>query len=599
MKEREKYITVNERIEFADQMSREPGVKTKRKREDLNIINGSSKSRRKGISKETKIMEQKVDRVDYISQLPEHIIHHIISFLRCKKDAARTSILSKRWRDMWVSFSNLVFDQRKFHGQVRRLETLSEEQIQKIKNVEMFRNYVDNTLQRHVELKDRSIQKFVLHMTHYNSELTTCMDKWIDLALKYNIKELELHVPGYLHGCYRLPQCVFAANTITALRVYGCKLRPCNNLKLSNLQKVCLGKLYVNEWMIENLIRSCPLLEDFRLIYPIGLKTFKVPNLPKLKRVDLHTCSGLREVNLQASNLETFWYLGKKYLPCKIELSTCNTLKNLTLEDAKLKDELFQKHLSCFLVLEKLVLSKCNALENIIISSFKLKTLILRECKQLEEADIDTPNLLSFEYKGDKMPFSSLNPTSLKEAKLYFKPSRPEVNTRFHKGDDHTPWFAKLQAFLERFDYSRGLKLMARSNKNIVVYEKPKGIFLPRVYDLKLDVVKSSVALEDLLDDILRTWHPETLSSLSISRSNLPKLVRKRLIGREKEPSCCTYNIPGTKCWRHFLEYVKTENLVNNKDTSEWIAWLRSSRSMFKINCFKLTWKSRKHVSQE
>ena len=205
-------------------MSREPGVKTKRKRDNLYIINGRAKPRRKGIRIDTKSMEQRVDNVHYISQLPEHIIHQIIGLLRCKKDAARTSVLSKRWRDIWASFSNLVFDQQKFHGQLRGLKTLSEVQISEITNVEVFGNYVDNTLQRCVEQKDRSIQKFALHMTHYNSGLTTHMDRWIDLVLKNNIKELELHVPGYLHRCYSLPQCVFAANKITALKVYGCKL---------------------------------------------------------------------------------------------------------------------------------------------------------------------------------------------------------------------------------------------------------------------------------------------------------------------------------------------------------------------------------------
>ncbi|XVF74454.1 hypothetical protein PTKIN_Ptkin13bG0111600 [Pterospermum kingtungense] len=558
-------------------MSRESGVKRKRKRDDFIIVNGSAKRRRKGS------VEHRVNNVDYISQLPDHIIHQIIGHLRCTKDAARTSVLSKRWRDIWASFSNLVFDQRKFHGQTRN-----------ITNVEMFENYVDNTLQRRIEQKDRSIQKFALHMTHYNSGLTTHMDRWIDLALKYRIKEFELHIPGNRHKYYRLPRCVFTANKLSALRVYGCKLGPCNNLNLSNLQKVCLGKLYVSEKMVENLIHGCPMLEDFRLLYSTGLKTFQVSNLPKLKRVDLHRCLGLGKVKLQAPNLETFWYLREKYMRCKIDLSSCNALKSFTLEDAKLKDEWFQKHLSCFPVLEKLVLSKCNALKNITISSFKLKILILRECKQLEEADIDTPNLLSFEYMGDKMPFSSLNPSSLKEAKLYFKPSRTkEGEPRFHNGDDHTPWFARLQVFLEKFDYSRGLKLVARSAKDFVIYERPKEVCLPRVYDLKLDVVKSSVALEDLLDDILRTWHPETLSSLSISRSKLPKLVHKKLIAREKEPSCCTYNVPGNKCWRHFLDNVKTENVGNSKSTSEWIAWLRSSPAKLRTNCFKLSWKSR------
>lgn len=199
-----------------------------------------------------------------------------------------------------------------------------------------------------------------------------------------------------------------------------------------------------------------------------------------------------------------------------------------------------------------MVLSKCNSLKNITISSYKLKTLILRECRQLEEADIISPNLLSFEYKGEKMPFTSLNPSSLKEAKLYFKPSGHGEPRLCNEGKQ-TPWFARLRGFLEKFDYSRGLKLVVRSDKvssfldftfyivllfyshltssqisaiykNVVIYERPKGILLPQVYDLKLDVVKSSVNLEDLLGYILRTWRPLTLSSLSTSGSRLPRV---------------------------------------------------------------------------
>lgn len=287
-------------------------------------------------------MEQRADSVDYISQLPDHIIHQIISRLRCNKDAARTCILSKRWRDIWTSFSSLVFDQQKIIGQLSGLKTSSEVQTRIQRNMEMFANYVDETLQRHVELNDGIIHKFVLHITYCKSELTTHVDQWIDLAIRNNIKELDLAMPSDLHKGYSLPHCVFAARTITALRVNGCKLGPCDDLNLSNLQKLCLGKLLVNEQMIENLICACPLLEDFRLIYATGLKVFKVSNLPKLKRIDLHTCSELKEVNLQAPNLETFWYVVVKYRSYKMDLSTCNALKSLTLEDATLKDESFQ-----------------------------------------------------------------------------------------------------------------------------------------------------------------------------------------------------------------------------------------------------------------
>ncbi|KAG4146082.1 hypothetical protein ERO13_D05G135050v2 [Gossypium hirsutum] len=77
-------------------------------------------------------MEQRADSVDYISQLPDHIIHQIIGRLRCNKVTARTCILSKRWRDIWTSFSSLVFDQRKIIGQLSGLKTSSEGQTRKI-----------------------------------------------------------------------------------------------------------------------------------------------------------------------------------------------------------------------------------------------------------------------------------------------------------------------------------------------------------------------------------------------------------------------------------------------------------------------------------
>ncbi|KAK8581174.1 hypothetical protein V6N13_144213 [Hibiscus sabdariffa] len=563
------------------------------------LLESSGKKKRKradsNIRIDTESMEQRVDGVDYISQLPEDIIHKILGLLRCNKDAARTSILSKRWRDIWASFSSLVFDQRKFLRQLRGLKSSVEVQTRIEENAEMFENYVDRTLQRCVEQNNRIVQKFVLHVTYCNSQLTTSIDRWIDMALRKHIKELDLHVPSHMHKCYSLPQSVFAARMITSLRVNGCKLGPCNNLNLSNLQKVCLAKLSVKEQMIEKMVHACPLLEDFRLVYATRLKVLKVSNLPKLKRVDLHACAELNEVNLQAPSLETFWYVAGRR-QCKIDLSTCNTLESLTLEDATLKDESFQNHLSCFPVLEKLVLSKCDALENITISSYQLKTLILRECKQLKEADIDTPNLLSLEYKGERvMPFTSLNPSSLKEAKLCFKPSK-QGEPRFHNEDKHAPWFASLEKFLTKFDYSRGLKLVVRCDKNIVIYENPKKIFLPHVYDLKLDVVKSSVTLEDLLDDILRTCRPATLSSFSTSKSSLCKLVRKKLMTTEKDPGCCTYNSTGNKCWRHFLDKVETEDLVNGKSKSEWIAWLKSYKAKFKVNCFRLSWKPRDRV---
>lgn len=51
--------------------------------------------------------------IDRISDLPEFILHEILSNLP-RKDGARTSVVSKRWNRVWLSFSILDFDQNTY-----------------------------------------------------------------------------------------------------------------------------------------------------------------------------------------------------------------------------------------------------------------------------------------------------------------------------------------------------------------------------------------------------------------------------------------------------------------------------------------------------
>ncbi|KAI3834472.1 hypothetical protein MKX03_005179, partial [Papaver bracteatum] len=55
-------------------------------------------------------MDNEVDRV---SNLPEALIHHILSFLDMKY-VVQTSILCRRWRYVWTTVSTLVFDVNEF-----------------------------------------------------------------------------------------------------------------------------------------------------------------------------------------------------------------------------------------------------------------------------------------------------------------------------------------------------------------------------------------------------------------------------------------------------------------------------------------------------
>lgn len=451
--EQQKQQTTENSDSLDKSTTQEAGIRRKRKREKSYKNDKRGKLRKKHAAGDSNGMEKRVESMDRISRLPDSIIHHILSLIRCTKGVARTSVLSKRWRDVWTSLSVLTFDQRKFQ---------KPEGVQDKSNNEMFKDFIDQSLQSHLE-RNLGINKFELHLTSYDQEVAHGMEQWVGLATENNIKELGLHVHTRGNNLYNFPRNVFASETLTGLRLQSCKLETLCTVKLPRLQKLYLRGCNVDEQRIQNIISSCPLIEDLRLIRCIGLKYLRISSLLKLDRIEVHHCRGLKKIEIKAANLQTFWYCGKNRTSCKLIFTDCESLKRLTLEDKKMTDNQFRDLFFGFPLLEKLDLTKCLELKNIRIASHQLNRLVLRGCKNLQGAEIDTPNLLSFEYQGDEMPFSFLNPICLKEAKLSIG-SASAGQLKF----DIVPeplWFKKLRDFLGKFDHNRGFKLVVRTNK--------------------------------------------------------------------------------------------------------------------------------------
>ncbi|KAI3766489.1 hypothetical protein L2E82_16552 [Cichorium intybus] len=518
------------------------------------VIIGRKKRKMEKVDKVDEVLEP----IDRISELPEPIIHHILSLLHCPRDIARITALSKKWRSIWASFFFFHFDQKRF-------KTSGGDHTEK------FITFVDNSLTTKLDPMER-IQKFKISLSQVTPKLKIYMNKWVYSAINRNVKDLEIHVEEKKKKHYMLPNIVLTSKTLTSLKLCGCKFDYAVDIELCNLKQLSIKKSLVNTNVIQNFIRGCPLVEDLRLVHCTGIGRLHISTLVKLTRVELHECHGLVLVNIELPSLVSFMYIGKKSWECQISLVGCENLKYLTLKDSNLTDELFQDMITKFPNLEKLALRECDYLERITILSIKLKELSVIRCKKIEEANVDAPNLGVLEYFGERMPFYSMNIGNLHEVNLHF------LNKK-----DRFILFNELVIFLSKFKKNGIWKMVLSSNKNVTIHEELGNVRHLSSDDLKLELIKSPVKLKGYVGNLLRMSRPKTLSVVSSSNSEFLKFVKEKIMSREKNPKCCTYY--SKKCWLHFIKDVKMVVLKGGQTQG-------TSQNLQQTTFFQFNWQS-------
>ncbi|KAI3463287.1 hypothetical protein Pfo_019950 [Paulownia fortunei] len=500
--------------------------------------------------------------VDRISELPEPIIHHIFAFLHCTKDVVRTSILSKKWKSMFNSYLTFDFDERWFRvpGGMGKHNRIKAREVQKKK----FKGYVEKSLAMRLDPVP-CIDKFRLYVNNSDNVLGACLGRWICAAVDKNVKELDIQV-NTKGKHFFLPSSVFMSTSITSLKLSGYVLYSLIAIKMSNLRELSIkDTILVNEHVIRKFEERCPLIEDLRIVCCIGLSRLAIRSLLKLRRVEVHECGNLSCIEIAASNLESFWYHAKKHQQCKIDLKGSGNLKNLTLKDCKMTDTAFQDCISKCPLLEKLVLHECTSLERLTILSGKLKSLALIQCVKLQEANIDAPNLYSFQYSGHRMPFSSMNVLGLCEAKFSFGPIMKT-----------SQGIVEYQKLFGNFNRSKGFKLIIYSKQNMKIYEEPREAHLVPNFFCKLELTTSSTNVLKTVDNWLRECHGGSLILVSPS-NELIKLMRTMIMDREDNPNCCRFY--SNKCWRHYIADVKILTLNTIHKTYYDFKWRSRQRS--------------------
>ncbi|RYR77789.1 hypothetical protein Ahy_A01g002399 [Arachis hypogaea] len=230
-----------------------------------------------------------------INQLPDGIPVTILSKLPIN-EAARTTILSRKWRHLWKFFSGaLEFDGSPVMKNIKKdINKALGRQLQMAMEI-MFdaerKTYTNWINELFSSLKSPTLEglRFWFHVaTDYDVE------KWLQYAIQKKVHKLELYFGHSFE--YVLPLHLFKVENFDSLRVLRLKF------------------VTLTSEMLEYLLCCCPSLET------LSLNSSGVPNSMKissssgsslkLKCLELVRCWELRNLEICAENLVSLKYCG-------------------------------------------------------------------------------------------------------------------------------------------------------------------------------------------------------------------------------------------------------------------------------------------------
>ncbi|KAL4625804.1 hypothetical protein ACB092_05G050900 [Castanea dentata] len=300
--------------------------------------------------------------VDRISELPEDVLQHILSFLPTKQ-VFQSTLLSTRWKHVWTTFPILKFD---------KTSVLWSSETKNDPEVKIMRLNFYKFLNKCLRLRSRQSQRphiksFTLKVSVQNHKSKSRVDRWIRFVVKSNVEELILFFGGSRIR-YPLPHSVLVAKSLTVLTLHYLKLDSIrSDINLPSLKRLSLLGVYADNQIIQNLI--------------FGLE---------LEASDLHDLC----INEDLRNLK------------KLHIST-----------PIVTEKWLDDNLSGLPLLENLELVFCCMLERIKLSSHHhLKSLGLMRCQNLVEVMIDSSKLCGLSYSGNTAISFSLNASGLLDA---------------------------------------------------------------------------------------------------------------------------------------------------------------------------------------
>ncbi|XP_047307225.1 uncharacterized protein LOC124910566 [Impatiens glandulifera] len=348
---------------------------------------------------------------DYISKLPTDILNMITRKLDLK-DAVKTSILSKRWKYIWINHPDLIFNQHNVLGQ--NFNKLMEDSVSAESK---FVKYVDQTMQQRFK-GDGKINSLCVSLV-LGKFFSQSIDRWISCALRKGVETIDLNLLkvsfSYLSissfpNPYDFPWLLTISEdkgTLKHLRVAGCSLQlvPTScSMKFDSLISLKLLNVNINDLQLKEVLECCPLLENLSLrdcSKLTHLRNGDFSNNTRLKVLSLKHCSKLEEINLCVDNL---MHLILKYCFNVRDFDLrAHNLISIELASVVISNLQLTKLLESCPLLRELSLHYCCKLTHLRIgysnNTPHLEVLSLKYCLKLTEIDLCADNLISLKLK--------------------------------------------------------------------------------------------------------------------------------------------------------------------------------------------------------
>ncbi|EYU26971.1 hypothetical protein MIMGU_mgv1a025965mg, partial [Erythranthe guttata] len=243
------------------------------------------------------------DNGDRISRLPDELLVDILSLLSLK-EAARTSVLSPRWINLWKHTHSLNFDARNALEDIVKKHWIRRKLMKR--EGPKYVKWVNTVLQSH---KSPTLKEFVIRFT-LDATAKNSINLWLQFAFATRQVESNCATPKL-----QTPSNIFWIH------------RPLVPENFKSLKDLSFKSVNLSGAAIEFFLHNCPLLERLVVHRSRKISSLEVcgPSL-RLKHLELIDCYDFKTLKVSLPNLTSLLVtiidiLLLEYVPMLVEVS--------------------------------------------------------------------------------------------------------------------------------------------------------------------------------------------------------------------------------------------------------------------------------------